>query len=223
MPSSDLLNCEVIAEKRTPTLTGLGAVAALFCIGGGAGVAVFAGVGLVALGLRWPVRVPVVGAGVAVLAVFAWWLAKTERLLWITETIRQTVPAKAPALDVPHVRVEISEPDARRMAFLNLPGTPEQLTTLARGLLLGRPFSEAEWSGGGRPYTRAEFRELRAQLIERGVCRWRDGGPSQGVEMTRAGVAVMERIAEVPALLDDARTRARVHPAAHFSTGTELE
>ena len=42
-----------------------------------------------------------------------------------------------------------------------------RLAELARGVLAGRTLGEREWAGSGRAFTVAEFRALRAQLLER--------------------------------------------------------
>lgn len=215
--------CEVIAEKQSPVVTGLGAVWVLFLLSAGSAGVAFVGLALVSVAFGWPVAVPVAGSGVALVGCWCWWIAKTEGLLWVTETIRRVVPvASAPtpaAVDAPPVvQVELHEPDRGRWAYLELPGTPESLATMARGLLSGRPFSESEWTGARAPYSKAEFRSLRAQLLERGVVAWRDpDAPAQGCQLTAAGRAVFRSLVDVPQL--DARTHARARAGGQIAAG----
>ena len=104
--------------------------------------------------------------------------------------------------------------------MLDLPGTPESIAQLGRGLLLGRSFSEAEWCGRGRPFSKPEFVALRAQLVERGIVRWRDErSPAQGCELTHAGRAVFRAFVESP---DIARTHARALTDGQFAAPGEL-
>jgi hypothetical protein len=54
---------------------------------------------------------------------------------------------------------------------MDLPATSEQLYTLADGLInQGRSFSHLEWTGGpGAPFTDGQFRELRSEMLKRGL------------------------------------------------------
>ena len=120
-----------------------------------------------------------------------------------SETVMAAVPPQMPQ-NRDRVEVEVSTPGEKRMAFLDLPGNGQQLGQLARGALAGRSFSEGEWTGSGGPYSRADFRQLRGDLLARGLLEWRnDSAPSQGVELTAPGRAVFRRLAE-----DNARTHA---------------
>lgn len=69
------------------------------------------------------------------------------------------------------VRVEkIKDNNSYQEIIYNLPGTLTQLTELARGLLLDDlPLSERCWTGSGRPFSVLSFRNLRSELIRRGL------------------------------------------------------
>lgn len=77
--------------------------------------------------------------------------------------------------------------------IFTLPATLEQLKELARGLILNRlPFSERTWAGSGRPFSIAEFRDLRSEMIKRGLLTLVSAkDPRQGSTLTAAGRQVM--------------------------------
>lgn len=171
----------------------------------GSGLAVFVGAGLLVWALHKTVLLALGAAGAAILVVWSVWIVQAGALFWATETVYQVGQGEGQPTRQ-RVSLELHEPTTGRWAFADLPGTPEALQEMARGLLLGRPFSEAEWTGSARPYSRAEFRELRSALLERGILAWRNPqAPPQGVTMTRPGRAVFERLSEMP---DIARTHA---------------
>jgi hypothetical protein len=96
----------------------------------------------------------------------------------------------------PSIRVEVVEDEGRAMKFIDLPGDAGALRMLADGLLSGLSFSEAQWSGHNRPFSRAEFRELRAELVARGLLRpASDKDRRQGFDLTPSGRAVMRHFA----------------------------
>jgi len=202
-------------DKATPV--GLWPVWAVLALSFGSGIAVFVGVGLLAWALQLSVKVALGCAGAVVLVVWVVWLGRVEGLFFARETVR---PSALPVYhqDAPVVQVEVSEPEQGRWRFLDLPGGPEELEQLARGLMLGRSLAEAEWVGAGRPYTRSQFRELRGQLLERGLLVWRNpSAPSQGVELNAAGRAVFGRIAE------NARGPTRVRGGGRFALPDHTE
>lgn len=76
-----------------------------------------------------------------------------------------------------------------------LPVTPEQLQAWAQGVASGLSISENTWTGRGKPFSRAEYRDMRDALIRYGWAQWRDpNAPQQGLELTRAGKAVLRAI-----------------------------
>ena len=72
---------------------------------------------------------------------------------------------------------------------------PEKATALAKGIIAGQSFSEGAWTGNGALFSKAEFRALRGELLERGLLEWRNGSaPAQGVVLTAPGRAVFEKL-----------------------------
>jgi hypothetical protein len=56
----------------------------------------------------------------------------------------------------------------------------------------GRTFSEKEWCGAGRPFSVNGFRELRSEMIRRGLlARKSEKDHRQGYELTEDGKAVL--------------------------------
>lgn len=148
--------------------------------------------------LGWPDPQTAALATGAVALVGTWLilLVQGRSLLW---DVRWASPGEPPPVQgeppAPEVRVELAEPGARRVRYLNLPGDPDRLAALARGVLDGKPLSEATWTGAGQPFSRSEFGAVRAELLRAGLVRWRNpDAPAQGVELTGAGRAVMRRL-----------------------------
>lgn len=99
------------------------------------------------------------------------------------------------------------------MSFLDVPLSVDALVELARGLEIGRPFSESEWTGAGRPFSKSDFRQLRSRLLEARLLEWRHPDyPAQGVQMTPIGRAVFGRISD----------NARAHTRASGGDGARL-
>jgi hypothetical protein len=92
-------------------------------------------------------------------------------------------------------RLEIAADQGRSLQIIDLPATSRQLNSLARGILNGSTLNESSWSGFGRPFTRAQFRQLRDELVRRGLAEWRSSAPSQGVQLTASGRAIMRKFA----------------------------
>lgn len=97
---------------------------------------------------------------------------------------------------VHEMRVILEEDQGRHIEFIDLPHA-DRLPVLAAGLLAGRSFNQAAWTGAGGLFSRAEFDQLRDVLIERGLAAWKNpNSRAQGVELTAAWRAVMRRLAE---------------------------
>jgi hypothetical protein len=94
-------------------------------------------------------------------------------------------------------RIEVDH-GGGKMQFADLPATRDQLGKLGRGLTTGASFSEASWTGKGRPFTRGQFRALRDVFVRRGWAEWvRQEAPSQGVQLTATGKAVARHLARL--------------------------
>lgn len=135
-----------------------------------------------------------------------------RRLLWaIEETLTVDLNrdgAVGEPLDPEILRVELTRDNGRRMAYIDLPGSPDQLGALARGLLNGKGTSEATWTGAGAPFSRSEYAAIRAAMIERGLAAWTNPDHhAQGWEPTAAGRAILRKIADALPRGDDGPTR----------------
>jgi hypothetical protein len=203
--------------ERSEPSQGLWPVYGVLLLSLGSGLVVAVGVGLLALALRWPVKVVLVASGVVVLVV---WLARLATVDQVGRKTEVITPVQDEARPTPPqvLTVEVFDPVRKHVALLDLPGGPDALAELAHGLLAGRTFSEADWTGQGRPFTRATFRDLRGQLLERGLLCWRrPGSPAQGVVLTTVGRHVFARLAET-------RAHAHASPGARFAlTDGDLE
>lgn len=92
------------------------------------------------------------------------------------------------------VRLELT--DGPNTTIAQLPASPEQLRRLAAGVLAGGTLAEATWTGHGRPFSRGQFGQLRAELINRGLANWNSPGtPARGISLTRGGLAAMRQFA----------------------------
>lgn len=140
-------------------------------------------------------------AGLALaISTVAWLLllGQTRRLLWALEKVTRLDldGDRQVGQPSPVVRVEVT--NGQREMYLDLPGRPEALATMALGVLNGRSLAEGTWSGRGGLFSRSEFRQIRDILIERGLAVWRNPeAKAQGVELTAAGRAVFRRLAEL--------------------------
>ena len=141
-----------------------------------------------------------VGLSTGALAAALYWLAslvtwRRVELLSCEPWNPAPEPDPAPVWEpAPPVRIEVLEGKATR--FVDLPASEAQLIDLAAGLLEGQTLSEAAWTGGGRPFTRAEFANLRAELMRRGLAAWNNPHtPARGAALTAPGRAVMRHYA----------------------------
>lgn len=146
-----------------------------------------------------------IGATAAALATAGGWLSYRNRWQWLLERITgadlnadgyigQPQPQQ-PQLPAPSIRVELAQNDGHQVDFIDLP-YPEKLPALAAGLQQGRTFSLSTWTGSGALFSRAEFEELRGELIRRGLAEWNNpAAPAQGVKLTAAGRAIFRRLA----------------------------
>lgn len=100
----------------------------------------------------------------------------------------------------PFVTIEIKQ-DNRRLQFIELPASEEQLVRLAEGLLRGTPLSESAWCGAGRVFTKSEFHQLRDEMLKRQLVAWKNEQfPAQGLVLTVAGRHVFQHLINTPTL-----------------------
>jgi hypothetical protein len=84
-------------------------------------------------------------------------------------------------------------------AVATLPVRESDFVTVARGVAAGRPFTEREWTGADNPLSINQFKDVRAEMIKRGILEPvnRDA-PQQGYKFTRSGKAVLAYFAALP-------------------------
>jgi len=149
--------------------------------------------------MHWP-RAWEVGAlsfALSQLAIWTWsvlrwnsWVHQLEKLIGLDLNRNGVIGYPREPL-----RIELIEDTGRKVTFIDLPGTDEQLAELANGLLQGAPFSEGQWTGAGRPFSRAEFLALRDEMLDRGLITWNNiNAHAQGMQLTRPGSAVMRQL-----------------------------
>jgi len=103
-----------------------------------------------------------------------------------------SVPIQEP---LPPVRIELVEDQGKHTTYADLP-FPDRLPSLAAGLLAGRQFAQSAWTGHLGIFSRAEFDQLRDEMVRRGLAAWKnESAKAQGCELTAAGRAVMRRLA----------------------------
>lgn len=135
--------------------------------------------------------------GIATFA--ATWLGLQWRWISLTEIERMTgldlngdgvVASSAPRKDKPVtvIRIENVGGGHYQSRDIRLPASENQLRDLADGLAQGRPFSEREWTGAGRPFSSDEFRDLRSAMRRGGLIEFaNENEPRQGYALTDDG------------------------------------
>lgn len=142
----------------------------------------------------------------------AWWLYQRR---WFALTRRETltgqdlnkdgwigrpgygVPARG--WNAPALRVQVDEvTDAGHVKvskLFDLPAAQSQLEELAEGVLRQhRPLSFREWTGKGKTFSDDQFEALRGELIKRGLAVIAGADARRGLELTKVGRRVFERI-----------------------------
>lgn len=91
---------------------------------------------------------------------------------------------------------EITADNHYRSRKINLAISDETLTTLARGLLTGIPFSERRWAGQGKLLSSPQFRALRSEFLKQGLLEvMNDKDNRQGFDFNAQGWAFLEKVA----------------------------
>lgn len=106
------------------------------------------------------------------------------------------------------IRIELTDQGGHHTRYIDLNCNDDQLYKLAEGLASGTTLSESNWTGAGRPFTRAQFAEIRTELLKRGLANWNTPGtPARGCSLTASGRACFKRLYEelstTPPLEDD--------------------
>ena len=156
-----------------------------------------------ALELKEPGKIGLVGSMVTTTGVWiagaAAWTRRIERVLGVDLNgdgfIGQPPPAsREPA---PPVRIEIVSDNGRVSDFLSLPAEPDQLKALGAALTAGDSFTTSRWTGPGGLFTRSQFDQLKAELVNRGILRMAGQAANQGYCLTGKGKAVMRGFASM--------------------------
>lgn len=142
-----------------------------------------------------------------VLVSAATWMGLQYRLLILTRlddwsgddlsqnTVTGFRPAPTETVHTVRVNVHETENGAHRVTVARFMATDEVMRELAMGLLRGKPFTEAEWTGPGKLLALAKFREIRDEMLARHLLKLRNPKTSkQGYELTRSGVEAMSQI-----------------------------
>lgn len=177
---------------------------ALASIGIPAGQAAVSGVTAfaIALSLAWyfesdkPLVIAFLAGGVvfglAWIGGIAWWRNR------ITGAKAKELPAQINQA-ITRVEVIAQDPSGAFLAgaWADLPVDTHKLIKMARRVADGASFSHADLAGNHRPLSRSEFEELRSEFLRRGLASWVDPScHNRGTQLTRAGAAVMRRLAE---------------------------
>ena len=165
------------------------------------------GVVVLALALLWRWRNPGgwgLGVGLATWAA-AWlflqwhWYTQTRPagLLSLPRERGSDPQPEAPAREI-RIRVSEVRPGGHyHESVYPLPADLPQLQALAQGLTQGRPFSEREWTGSGKPFSVAGFKALRSEMIKRGlICLANDKDVRQGYQLTPEGWKMVNGLVE---------------------------
>jgi len=156
---------------------------------------------LVEYGRPWPVLFTT-----ATIAHTITWLSMLRRwkdLIWRIESalgVDLEQDGVAGQLDQRQAPIRVEVIQDRKIQIVDLPAQQDQLIDLATGLLRGVPFSEAQWTGRGQPFSKRQFKQLREAMIARGLIRWNNpDAPAQGLALTHTGSAMVQTFAAMAA------------------------
>lgn len=94
------------------------------------------------------------------------------------------------------IRVENVEAGRYRSRDIKLSADESQLIQLANGFSNGRPFTEREWAGTGKPFSSDGFRMLRGEMLKGGLIELKnESAPKQGFKLTVDGNEWMKKYA----------------------------
>jgi hypothetical protein len=98
----------------------------------------------------------------------------------------------------PSVRLELAK--GNQTVIADIPTSQAKLVRLAQGLQAGLGLAEGIWTGSNGPFSRAEYRAVRAELQARGlIAPASDKSLSQGFALTSSGKAAMRYFASLAA------------------------
>lgn len=132
------------------------------------------------------------------------WFSYLKRWNYVAGLVPYPEPDPLPLREVAReeperVQIELLENNGNTGQYLSLPARYEQLVALSRGVLSGAGLGVNSWCGDGRPFSRAEFEALRAELLRRGLLAWNnERARGQGVRLTPQGRAVLRYFSTPP-------------------------
>jgi hypothetical protein len=97
--------------------------------------------------------------------------------------------------DVKHVTTIPVYLNEREAVFPTLSASEQQLKELAIGLLNGVPFAEDSWTPEYKLFSKAQFREVRDEFLNRKLAEWKSSSHAQGVRLTHSGVGLCRKLA----------------------------
>lgn len=130
----------------------------------------------------------------------AGWQRRIERVLGVDlngDGYIGQPPATIERAPLPPVKIEVISDNGRQSDFLSLPAEPEQLKQLGQALTAGETFSVHRWTGPGGLFSRSQFDQLKAELVNRGMLRMAGQAANQGFTLTSKGKAVMRGFASM--------------------------
>jgi hypothetical protein len=160
-------------------------------------------VGLAVVGLAWAGG----AAKVWLWGVVSWTLCQAAAWLWLlSRWASLIIPLErltgwdlnrdgqiGEALPPPFVKIILDQPlpgGNDHSIIANVPCVQSKLIELASGIMRGEPLSEEAWCGSGKPFSKDEFKAVRAELVKRKMLAWRNpSAPAQGLIVTMAGLA----------------------------------
>ena len=153
----------------------------VFAMAFGSGLTVMFGAWLIALGLDTDRKFALAAGGLAVLAVWAWWLFKAESLLWTIETVTGTDIDRDGFQGLPPQYTQVMLPTGpMSLQIAGLPFSPELIRDWCRAAWNGQSVSFAAWKmrfslpDGSKGEER--YRQFRDFLVGKGYAE-EVGGP----------------------------------------------
>jgi hypothetical protein len=203
-------------------------------------------VGLFALLLIfWPITVPeflgggflpallilkwvLCGVVLLVLAVWVWLVIDTRNHLWaIEETLQRDLDgdgvAGPPPAPLASFEVHLHGPlsNQHKVVWMDVPIPLPAFDTFVTAALNGRALTESDWAGGGNPFNLAQFKRLRAWMLQHGFGQWRNAqAHDRGWELNLAGRDMLRHFQQWYAAHRDEFEHTRTH--AHTSSALDF-
>ena len=153
----------------------------------------------------WMLLAASITASLSWLSSVRWW---RERLIDAPAPALHQAPPLYKEPEPQSVKITLVESDGRAGSYLELPAPPSKLQALASGLMSGKSFTEAAWTGSGGIFTRAEFVKLRDEMLRRGLLELNSPSTAaRGYSLTRGGRACIRYLATTTTPLLEADTR----------------